>query len=265
MCLHESAGHAANNTMPLFKPPTTEATRSYYRELWERKRNPLFWGTRRFDPAKAFNSPSLTKHFLRVIDPLIKPGDRVLDLGCGSGMFLPAIYQRARDIHAVDTSPTLLGQAQGLVAARGLSGIVVREANAEQLPYADSHFDALIAVDVLHHFERFNRCLEEMWRVVKPGGTLIIFEPNKLNPLLALGCLLDRNEWGLLALGRPALYRRKLSPLFSIQSLRPNGLIIGPDWTWVVRIADLVTRPPWAKFLGWLAPKIVILAKKPHS
>lgn len=250
--------------MPLFKPPTTEETRSYYRELRERKRNPLFWGARRFDPEKGFGSPSLNTHFLGVIDPLIQPGDRVLDLGCGSGLFLPAIYQHTRDIHAVDTSAALLGQAVGLVSTYGLDGIVVKEANAEKLPYEDSHFDALIAVDVLHHFQRFNRCLQEMWRVVKPGGNLIIFEPNKLNPLLALGCLIDRNEWGLLALGRPALYRRKLSPLFNIQSLRPNGLIIGPDWNWVVRIADLVTRSPWSKFLGWLAPKILILAEKPH-
>ncbi len=250
--------------MPLFKPPTTEETRSYYRELRERKRNPLFWGARRFDPEKGFGSPSLNTHFLSVIDSLIQPGDRVLDLGCGSGLFLPAIYKHTRDIHAIDTSAALLEQAEGLVSAYGLDGIVVRQANAEKLPYGDSHFDALIAVDVLHHFQRFNRCLQEMWRVVKPGGNLIIFEPNKLNPLLALGCLIDRNEWGLLALGRPALYRRKLSPLFNIQSLRPNGLIIGPDWNWVVCIADLVTQSPWSKFLGWLAPKILILAEKPH-
>ena len=250
--------------MPLFKPPTTEETRSYYRELRERKRNPLFWGIRRFDPEKGFNSPSLNTHFQRVINPLIHPGDRVLDLGCGSGMFLPAIYKQTRDIHAVDTSAALLGQAEGLVSAYGLEGIAVVEADAEKLPYGDAHFDTLVAVDVLHHFQRFNRCLKEMWRVVKPGGNLIILEPNKLNPLLALGCLLDRNEWGLLALGRPALYRRKLSPLFNIRSLQPNGLIIGPDWKWVVRTADLVTRPPWSKFLGWLAPKILILAEKPH-
>ena len=182
--------------MPLFKPPTTEETRSYYRELRERKRNPLFWGIRRFDPEKGFNSPSLNTHFQRVINPLIHPGDRVLDLGCGSGMFLPAIYKQTRDIHAVDTSAALLGQAEGLVSAYGLEGIAGVEADAEKLPYGDAHFDTLVAVDVLHHFQRFNRCLKEMWRVVKPGGNLIILEPNKLNPLLALGCLLDRNEWG---------------------------------------------------------------------
>lgn len=250
--------------MPLFKPPTTEETQSFYRELQEGKRNPLFWGAQRFDTGKGLVSSSLKQHFQSVIDPLIQSGERVLDLGCGSGLFLPAIYRNTSDIQAVDTSAVLLEKAEGLVSACGLEGVVFKEANAEKLPYKDSHFDTLIAVDVLHHFQRLNLCLEEMWRVIKPGGTLIIFEPNKLNPLLALGCLFDRNEWGLLALGRPALYRRKLSPHFSIKSVSFNGLIIGPNAKWMICIADFVTRRPWSKFLSWLAPKIVIVAEKPH-
>jgi ubiquinone/menaquinone biosynthesis C-methylase UbiE len=193
---------------------------------------------------------------------LLQDGDRVLDVGCGSGLFLPSIYKNTTQIHAVDTSPALLEEARSVVENCKLEGTVVMEADVEKLAFEDASFDAIIAVDVLHHFQNLDLCLNEMKRVLRPGGKLIIFEPNKLNPLLALGCLIDRNEWGLLALGRRGLYKHRISPFFDIKLVQFNGLIIGPDERIITSIADFVTRKPWSRILSWLAPKILILAEK---
>lgn len=103
--------------------------------------------------------------------------------------------------------------------------------------------------------------MEEVVRVLKRGGLLLIFEPNRLNPLLALLCALDKNEHGLLRLGTFAAYRKLLGARFAIEEEQYNGMLVGPEGAVSVAIADFVSGSGRTVF-GWLSPKLFIAARK---
>jgi SAM-dependent methyltransferase len=105
------------------------------------------------------------------------PGGRVLDVGCGTGTFLGALHGDF-ERHGVDVSDSMLDQAR----ARGLE---VERAGADALPYPDASFDLVTTFAVLHHLiERpvVRRSVAEMCRVVRPGGAIIVWDHNPLNP-----------------------------------------------------------------------------------
>lgn len=99
-------------------------------------------------------------------------GMRVLDVGCGTGVLLEAILRRfpAVRVTGVDPSPSMLQFARRRLPdhAQLLDG------RAEDLPVADSQFDAVVSCSAFHYFDRPDKALEEMKRVLKPGGQLII-------------------------------------------------------------------------------------------
>jgi SAM-dependent methyltransferase len=109
-----------------------------------------------------------------VVDDLdLRPGQRVLEVGCGSGAVSRWLAQRteaANPIVAVDINRYLLREAAGLAAREGLADrIEFREANAEALPFSDASFDAALSVTVLEEVDA-DRALAELARVVRPGG-----------------------------------------------------------------------------------------------
>jgi SAM-dependent methyltransferase len=118
-------------------------------------------------------------------------------------------------------------------------------------------------VDVIHHLEEPGPVLESLMRRLRPGGRLLIFEPNKLNPLISLYHALDRNEWGLLRLGTPRAYRKMLSPLADLHSVTFNGIVIGPKSNLFPWISSVINRPSLYPYLGWLNPKLFIVGRKP--
>src|SRR5690606_13897957 len=105
---------------------------------------------------------------------------RILEVGCGSGGFLAAIADRGRSIEGVDIALRWLVLARRRLADRGLSVPLVG-ACAESLPYPDGSFDAIVADSVLEHIEDPALTLEEWARVVRPGGRLVIWSPNRLS------------------------------------------------------------------------------------
>jgi len=105
-----------------------------------------------------------------------------LDLGCGDAStlaFLSALMPSAR-FTGVDPSP-------GMISAAGAMNITRADfavADASSLPYPDSHFDAVLLANVLHHIDPGSRAavLAETGRVLKTGGRLYVFEHNPMNP-----------------------------------------------------------------------------------
>jgi SAM-dependent methyltransferase len=246
-----------------FKPPESERTAEFYGDLMSGKRRRPFWGAQRFDADKAATSASIERFFRREVSAIIRPGDRVLDLGCGAGMFLPVLSPLCARLTGLDVAPVFVEKSREVVRRLGLENTTIEEAPSESMPFPDESFDAAVLVDVLHHVSRLEETLFELRRVLKRGGRLIVYEPNKLNPVLWALCLLDRNEWGLLALGRKGIYRRLLGRHFSIERLEHNGLLIGPDGKLNVAIATALTGRWCRPWLGWLAPKILITARRP--
>jgi SAM-dependent methyltransferase len=95
-----------------------------------------------------------------------KPGERILDLGCGDGQLTQRIAANGATVVGVDTSPEMV------VAARAL-GIVAMEANAESLPFSDHAFDAAFSNAALHWVHNQDAMLAQVRRVLKPGGRFV--------------------------------------------------------------------------------------------
>lgn len=115
---------------------------------------------------------------LRALD--LQPGAHVLEVGCGTGVFLPALAAavgpRGR-IVGVDHAPALLSRARQRIAAHELTTpIDLIEGDAHALPFATGTFDAAHCERVLMHLENPGVAIREMVRVVKPGGRVVAAE-----------------------------------------------------------------------------------------
>ncbi|NWF68690.1 MAG: class I SAM-dependent methyltransferase [Chloroflexi bacterium] len=101
---------------------------------------------------------------------------RVLIAGCGVGMYASQIYRRytpqveAFDIETVRVAETRAEVAHAIVAA------------AEAVPYPDNCFDTILSHEVLEHVSDDRAAAREMVRVLKPGGRIVIFAPNRWYP-----------------------------------------------------------------------------------
>lgn len=110
----------------------------------------------------------------------IRPGDRVLDVGCGSGVVTREIARRVAPggrVVGVDPSAALLAVARE-IADRTDEGrhIEFRQGSALALPFADGSFDRVIAVTVLGHIPNGEAAIAELVRVARRGGTVGAFD-----------------------------------------------------------------------------------------
>ena len=117
--------------------------------------------------------------YLRAVRTLVeavplRPGDRILDVGCGSGVLSRWLAQHtggANPIVAVDSNRYLLHEAETLAIREGLHDrIVFHAGQAEALPFADHSFQVAMACTVLEEGDA-KRMLAEMVRVTQPGAT----------------------------------------------------------------------------------------------
>ncbi len=108
---------------------------------------------------------------------------RLLNVGCAHGPdFLP--FKDGFELHGVDFSPAMLQLARKYAAKFKLSLALV-EADARRLPYADDAFDWAVAVATYHHIEDSEgrlRALQELRRVLRPGGEAFITVWNRWQP-----------------------------------------------------------------------------------
>jgi SAM-dependent methyltransferase len=106
----------------------------------------------------------------------LAPGERVLEVGCGSGALSRSLADRTdsrNPIVATDLNPYLLSEAQSLASSDGLGKTIRFEAaNAEALPYPDAQFDVCISCTVLEEGQA-DLMLSELARVTKPGGRIV--------------------------------------------------------------------------------------------
>ncbi len=118
---------------------------------------------------------------LKKLDP--KPGEKILDIGCGVGTFAFHTAKKGAISFGIDYSYESIKMAVKLAKkfkTTERSHFLV--ANAFTLPFKNSFFDKVVAADFIEHitFEEKDIFLGEIWRVLKPGGLGIIFTPNVL-------------------------------------------------------------------------------------
>lgn len=111
-------------------------------------------------------------------------GRRILDVGCGIGTYVRALRRYSSDVYGVDVDPAKLRRA-------GQPGWCV-VAPAEKLPYADASFDVVLLHEVIEHVDDDRGAVAEAVRVLRPGGSAVIFAPNRLYPFETHGVYLGR-------------------------------------------------------------------------
>lgn len=105
----------------------------------------------------------------------VAPGSRVLDVPCGGGVALRGLSPD-QDVSyvAADLDPRMLERTQAAARRRGLGHLVRTErADVGDLPFEDDSFDLVVTFTGLHCFPDPHRAIEEMARVLRPGGRLI--------------------------------------------------------------------------------------------
>ena len=104
----------------------------------------------------------------------LRPGERVLEVGVGTGLSLP-LYPRDVKITGIDVSREMLEKARRRVARRRLANIeALLEMDAERMSFADASFDKVVAMYVVPVVENPVRLLEELHRVCKPDGEIFL-------------------------------------------------------------------------------------------
>ncbi len=133
---------------------------------------------------------------------------RLLENGCGVGMYLQ---------HLAPYAGSLVGLEYDLPRAREAHSHspAVSNAACEQLPFPSSYFDVILSHEVLEHVANDRRSVEEMVRVLKPGGIILLFVPNLGYPYETHGVYWrGRYHFGNIPFVHylPAAWRRKLTP-----------------------------------------------------
>ncbi len=102
-------------------------------------------------------------------------GARILDVGCGLGLYVRQFRSHSPDVWGVDIDADKVAEA-----SRNLPNI--RQAPAEALPFADGSFDVLLLHEVLEHVDDDRRAVAEAHRVLRAGGRMVIYAPNRWYP-----------------------------------------------------------------------------------
>lgn len=151
-----------------------------------------------------------------------RPGERIVDIGCGDGRLTSAIKATGARVVGLDASQAMVSRAR----RRGQAVVAGR---AEQLPFADRSLDAVFSNAALHWSLDHRRCLEEIARVLGPAGRLVIRVGG------------PGNQWKLFS---------EAERLFGEEPYlehRPPGFVVplrmADPPTWMAHLVDLGLRP----------------------
>lgn len=158
----------------------------------------------------------ISKHYLEkrvcFLKRYLKPGCKVLDVGCGTGRLITHLLSADElRAYACDSSFEMLKIASKCTDIRTACCL------SDRLPYAQNTFDIVISIAVMHHLiseAAVLKTISEMIRVVKEGGKVVIWDANSLNPywkLLFKKIPHDRDVKGIIPLSKMINKAKKLN------------------------------------------------------
>lgn len=135
-------------------------------------------------PGSAFSAGFARR--LRKMQEFIEFKDKlILDVGCGEGVWLPEFAKLSfpKNVYGSEFDADLIAEylADGseLIKQTGIPAGNIKNCAAEELAFADNQFDIVFSHEVIEHVKDDRQSVKEMLRVLKPGGKLIIFCPNR--------------------------------------------------------------------------------------
>jgi ubiquinone/menaquinone biosynthesis C-methylase UbiE len=152
-----------------------------------------------FAQRAAFYTTSAVHKDRVVLDHLIElacvqPADRVLDVATGTGHTAFAFAPHVREVIAIDVTPEMLIEGGRLKDEGGIINVEFQLADAHDLPFEDEIFDVVTCRRAAHHFVEIGRALHEMWRVLRPGGRLVV-DDRSVPEDDSLDATLNRLDW----------------------------------------------------------------------
>ena len=159
----------------------------------------------------AFEIPLLVR-LMRVPE-----GARILEVGCGRGVALPALaaLRRPRRLVGIDLDPVATSIARGALADAGVAAEIVR-ADVRELPFPDRSFDVVIDFGTCYHIAGSGRAVAEIERVLAPGGRFV----TETRASQALAHPIRTSGRGLPWSAAPRLERTRRALLWSCQVKR---------------------------------------------
>lgn len=129
--------------------------------------------------ASSIDDFAIKKRRKQILEHISLERKIMLDVGCGNGLYILTFANSAKETIGIDISREGLAEAIKNKAELGGDTEFIR-ASAEGLPLCDSTFDVVLLVEMLEHVRSQQKTLEEVNRVLKDGGYLLIYVPNKL-------------------------------------------------------------------------------------
>jgi len=149
----------------------------------------------------------IVAEFLKYLKPIENKKNilDLIDLGCGTGAFTSRFQNSRFQLYAMDISSNCIKYAQ-----EKYPFIKFKLGDIENTKFDSNKFDAVFLSGVLHHFPDFSNVLKECYRILKPGGILLAYDPHKHNPFM----------WA---------YRCEQSPFYSSNGITKNERLLKKD------------------------------------
>lgn len=215
----------------------------------------------------------------QTVDKLLPAfGEHLIDIGGSYGRFLEKYHNKFKHITILDYSKQALQIAQSQIEAQNYHHISTQQGNVYELPFGDETFDVALMVRVIHHLERPSLALHEIYRILRPGGLLVMQYANKAHVKNRIKAWLKKqpglidpkpvnlSEDGIFYQFHPQFIQEKLKEndfellrQVSVSNIRiplvyrvlPVALLV-----WI----DRLLQPLFTRFL--LGPSIFIVARK---
>jgi len=113
----------------------------------------------------------MAEALLRLMQPMV-----IADLGAGEGAFALLLAERATKVIAVDSSAKMIEVAREQARSNGIKNVEYRLGDMEELPIEDGAVDLVFFSQSLHHALHPERAVEEAWRILSPGGRIVILD-----------------------------------------------------------------------------------------
>ncbi len=108
------------------------------------------------------------------------------DLGCGTGFISLSIADKAKLVFSLDSSHNMLKELNNTILSQGYGNVYPIKGSMDDIPLFDNSMDAVFANMSLHHIENAEKAIKEAYRILKPGGMLIITDVEEHNGYWAI-------------------------------------------------------------------------------